>query len=86
MSHSMYTVCTCIYTVYSILNVWCYYHTQLLSYTNLTFSNPTHYNNTTTSNTSDVVKTRMQGRDAHLYKSTADCFVKVFREEGVVSF
>ena len=28
----------------------------------------------------------MQGRDAHLYKSTADCFVKLFREEGVVSF
>lgn len=31
----------------------------------------------------DVVKTQMQGRDAHLYKNTADCFVKIYQAEGL---
>ena len=31
----------------------------------------------------DVVKTRMQGKEAALYKNTLDCFVKVLKEEGV---
>jgi solute carrier family 25 citrate transporter 1 len=31
----------------------------------------------------DVVKTRMQGRDAHMYKNTFDCFATVFRQEGL---
>lgn len=31
----------------------------------------------------DVVKTRMQGRDAKLYKSTWHCFKQIFTEEGI---
>ena len=34
----------------------------------------------------DVVKTQMQGTDAHLYKSTADCFIKTLRNEGPQAF
>lgn len=34
----------------------------------------------------DVVKTRMQGRDAHLYSSTLNCFTKIAKEEGMASF
>lgn len=34
----------------------------------------------------DVVKTRLQGSQAHLYKSTGDCFVKILKEEGVAAF
>ncbi len=31
----------------------------------------------------DVVKTRMQGKNAALYKSTWDCFQRIFTEEGI---
>lgn len=31
----------------------------------------------------DVVKTRMQGKEAMLYKNTLDCFLRVAREEGI---
>lgn len=31
----------------------------------------------------DVVKTRMQGRDAPMYKNTIDCFIKIFQNEGL---
>jgi solute carrier family 25 citrate transporter 1 len=31
----------------------------------------------------DVVKTRMQGKEAVLYKNTLDCFLRVAREEGI---
>ena len=34
----------------------------------------------------DVVKTQMQGTDAHLYKNTLDCFIKIFRNEGPIAF
>lgn len=34
----------------------------------------------------DVVKTRMQGLEAHKYKSTADCAMKIWRQEGVAAF
>ena len=34
----------------------------------------------------DVVKTQMQGADAHLYESTADCFIKILRNEGPLAF
>ncbi|XP_059910375.1 tricarboxylate transport protein B, mitochondrial [Gadus macrocephalus] len=34
----------------------------------------------------DVIKTRMQGLEAHKYKSTADCAVKILRHEGVKAF
>lgn len=34
----------------------------------------------------DVVKTRMQGLDSHRYKSTADCVLKIFRNEGPLAF
>ncbi|PAA59827.1 hypothetical protein BOX15_Mlig005712g1, partial [Macrostomum lignano] len=34
----------------------------------------------------DVVKTRMQGLEAHKYRSTAHCFVKIWREEGPLAF
>lgn len=30
----------------------------------------------------DVVKTRMQGLEAKKYKSTLDCFVKIWKNEG----
>ena len=34
----------------------------------------------------DVVKTRMQGSQAHLYSSTMDCFVKILKQEGISAF
>ncbi|XP_002734204.1 tricarboxylate transport protein, mitochondrial-like [Saccoglossus kowalevskii] len=34
----------------------------------------------------DVVKTRMQGLDAHKYKSTWDCIVKIAKHEGGKAF
>mmetsp|Transcript_9204 Transcript_9204/g.22363 ORF Transcript_9204/g.22363 Transcript_9204/m.22363 type:complete len:291 (-) Transcript_9204:2033-2905(-) len=34
----------------------------------------------------DVVKTRMQGTQATQYKNTIDCFMQVFRKEGVGAF
>jgi solute carrier family 25 citrate transporter 1 len=34
----------------------------------------------------DVVKTRMQGLDAHKYKSTADCFMQIAKNEGPKAF
>lgn len=34
----------------------------------------------------DVIKTRMQGLEAHKYKSTLDCAVKILRNEGVAAF
>ncbi|XP_061585481.1 tricarboxylate transport protein B, mitochondrial [Cololabis saira] len=34
----------------------------------------------------DVIKTRMQGLEAHKYKSTLDCAVKILRHEGVAAF
>ncbi|CAL9707606.1 unnamed protein product [Knipowitschia caucasica] len=34
----------------------------------------------------DVIKTRMQGLEAHKYKSTLDCAVKIMRHEGPVAF
>lgn len=34
----------------------------------------------------DVVKTRMQGLQAHKYKSSWDCVVKIFKYEGVMAF
>ncbi|XP_071452319.1 putative tricarboxylate transport protein, mitochondrial [Hetaerina americana] len=34
----------------------------------------------------DVVKTRMQGLEASKYKNTADCFMKIWRNEGPSAF
>ncbi|XP_055705855.1 putative tricarboxylate transport protein, mitochondrial [Phlebotomus papatasi] len=34
----------------------------------------------------DVVKTRMQGLEAAKYKNTADCFMKIWRNEGPLAF
>lgn len=34
----------------------------------------------------DVVKTRMQGLEASKYKNTADCFVKIWKNEGPAAF
>lgn len=34
----------------------------------------------------DVVKTRMQGLDAHKYKSTFDCFYQIAKHEGPMAF
>lgn len=34
----------------------------------------------------DVIKTRMQGLDAHLYKNTWDCVKKTWAEEGPLAF
>jgi len=34
----------------------------------------------------DVVKTRMQGLDASKYKSTLDCAVKTYQNEGITAF
>lgn len=34
----------------------------------------------------DVVKTRLQGLDAHKYKGTIDCAVKIFKHEGPRAF
>ncbi|TNN21824.1 Tricarboxylate transport protein, mitochondrial [Liparis tanakae] len=33
----------------------------------------------------DVIKTRMQGLEAHKYKSTMDCASKILRHEGVAA-
>lgn len=34
----------------------------------------------------DVVKTRMQGLDAHKYKNTWDCFLKIAKNEGPFAY
>ncbi|BES91447.1 Tricarboxylate transport protein [Nesidiocoris tenuis] len=34
----------------------------------------------------DVVKTRMQGLEAHKYKGTLDCFIQIWKQEGVLAF
>ncbi|XP_012778931.1 tricarboxylate transport protein B, mitochondrial isoform X2 [Maylandia zebra] len=34
----------------------------------------------------DVIKTRMQGLEAHKYKSTVDCAVKILKHEGPLAF
>lgn len=34
----------------------------------------------------DVIKTRLQGLDAHKYKNTLDCAVKIFKNEGLSAF
>ncbi|TRY96765.1 hypothetical protein DNTS_014490 [Danionella cerebrum] len=34
----------------------------------------------------DVIKTRMQGLEAHKYKSTMDCALKIMRHEGAAAF
>jgi len=34
----------------------------------------------------DVVKTRMQGLEAHLYKNSVDCAVKIWKNEGPFAF
>ncbi|XP_035495331.1 tricarboxylate transport protein B, mitochondrial [Scophthalmus maximus] len=34
----------------------------------------------------DVIKTRMQGLEAHKYKSTLDCTLKILRYEGLAAF
>lgn len=34
----------------------------------------------------DVVKTKMQGTAAKQYSSTLDCFVKIFRNDGIAGF
>uniref|UniRef100_G3NJN2 Uncharacterized protein n=1 Tax=Gasterosteus aculeatus aculeatus TaxID=481459 RepID=G3NJN2_GASAC len=34
----------------------------------------------------DVIKTRMQGLEAHKYKSTMDCATKILRHEGLAAF
>uniref|UniRef100_A0A669C165 Solute carrier family 25 member 1 n=1 Tax=Oreochromis niloticus TaxID=8128 RepID=A0A669C165_ORENI len=34
----------------------------------------------------DVIKTRMQGLEAHKYKSTLDCAMKILRYEGLAAF
>ncbi|XP_033747416.1 putative tricarboxylate transport protein, mitochondrial [Pecten maximus] len=34
----------------------------------------------------DVIKTRMQGLDAHKYKNTWDCAVKIYKHEGPKAF
>lgn len=34
----------------------------------------------------DVVKTRMQGLEAAKYKSTLDCFVQIWKNEGPFAF
>ncbi|KAG9335720.1 hypothetical protein JZ751_004255 [Albula glossodonta] len=34
----------------------------------------------------DVIKTRMQGLEAHKYKSTVDCAVKIMKHEGPAAF
>lgn len=31
----------------------------------------------------DVIKTVMQGLDAHKYKGSLDCFLSVFKNEGI---
>uniref|UniRef100_A0A673N5L1 Tricarboxylate transport protein, mitochondrial-like n=1 Tax=Sinocyclocheilus rhinocerous TaxID=307959 RepID=A0A673N5L1_9TELE len=34
----------------------------------------------------DVIKTRMQGLEAHKYKSTVDCAIKIMKHEGPAAF
>ena len=34
----------------------------------------------------DVVKTRMQGLEAHRYKSTWNCVVQIYKHEGLLAF
>ncbi|KAK3611710.1 hypothetical protein CHS0354_034379 [Potamilus streckersoni] len=34
----------------------------------------------------DVIKTRLQGLDAHKYKNTLDCAIKIFKHEGPKAF
>ncbi|MED6287272.1 hypothetical protein CHARACLAT_014664 [Characodon lateralis] len=34
----------------------------------------------------DVIKTRMQGLEAHKYKSTVDCAVQIMKHEGPMAF
>ncbi|XP_007563621.1 tricarboxylate transport protein, mitochondrial [Poecilia latipinna] len=34
----------------------------------------------------DVIKTRMQGLEAHKYKSTLDCALKILKHEGLAAF
>ncbi|KAI1901127.1 hypothetical protein AGOR_G00057000 [Albula goreensis] len=34
----------------------------------------------------DVIKTRMQGLEAHKYKNTLDCAVQIMRQEGTAAF
>ncbi|CAH0548553.1 unnamed protein product [Brassicogethes aeneus] len=34
----------------------------------------------------DVVKTRMQGLEAHKYKNTFDCFLQIWKNEGPMAF
>ena len=34
----------------------------------------------------DVIKTRMQGLDAHLYKNSWDCTVKLYQSDGLKGF
>ena len=34
----------------------------------------------------DVVKTKMQGIDAHKYKSFGDCFSSIYRTQGFMGF
>uniref|UniRef100_A0A8C6MHC7 Solute carrier family 25 member 1 n=1 Tax=Nothobranchius furzeri TaxID=105023 RepID=A0A8C6MHC7_NOTFU len=34
----------------------------------------------------DVIKTRMQGLEAHKYKNTVDCALKILRNEGLTAF
>ncbi|XP_037536195.1 tricarboxylate transport protein B, mitochondrial [Nematolebias whitei] len=34
----------------------------------------------------DVIKTRMQGLEAHKYKNTLDCALKILRHEGLAAF
>mmetsp|Transcript_7722 Transcript_7722/g.8190 ORF Transcript_7722/g.8190 Transcript_7722/m.8190 type:complete len:293 (+) Transcript_7722:87-965(+) len=41
---------------------------------------------TTLNNPFDVVKTRMQGSKASMYKNTFDCFIQMYKVEGFLSF
>ena len=34
----------------------------------------------------DVIKTRLQGGDAHLYKGVSDCAKKIIAEQGMMGF
>lgn len=34
----------------------------------------------------DVIKTKMQGVDAHKYKGFADCGAKIFKEHGLMGY
>ena len=41
---------------------------------------------TMANNPVDVVKTKMQGIDAHKYNGFADCFAKIYKSQGVGGF